>query len=616
MNHSLRCTTALLLAMLGALPARAQTPLVVGSVRDQSGAPIEGARVSAVDGSGRAASAATDRAGTFALHAEGVSAVSIECRYCLPARVAVRPGEPVVAIVRRYQALVSYSPSSGDVDNLPYAHVESSAALRPFSLLAQSSSNYPGSRLSDRGLSGTGSLTIDDTVPYYDVVWGESPYWTMPANYQRTAELQNASNAYLYGNQAGGGTAILQPFLAGSNAQAATIGGDTIARAQVGSDASALAFGTYSNDEESRQSGDGFATLPVGGTSTLSIAGGSQQGREYGNPGSLLASSFTYGDATFSAGGPLNLTLSALADRGSYALTFGEYPIETAWSDTSFTAGIRSNGSVAGFADLSARSSSGFYDAQALPYGPPRIGATLAQTRADAGVEASGTAYDVTAGVGAFWINYGGGSGGYSWPAKAILAVPSLQATLFPSGKWSVNLQGSGSFDLPTFVQQYGYAEAPASTVALNRNALFGGSLDYTDFGRLRLSFEAASESVRGADDGSITSAGVAATWQVAPALSLRAWTMHVTDTAPVYSVGLPYGGNAPTVGALWLTYDNGGAMRVDAIYRRDLLDNDPFYHVDGDVSGPISHGLRWYAGAEDRLRRTFVDAGLRFETR
>ena len=61
------------------------------------------------------------------------------------------------------------------------------------------------------------------------------------------------------------------------------------------------------------------------------------------------------------------------------------------------------------------------------------------------------------------------------------------------------------------------------------------------------------------------------------------------------------------------LTYDTGAGLRADAVYRRDLLNGAPFYHVDGAISGPIVNRLRWYAGAEDWMRRTFVDAGIRF---
>jgi hypothetical protein len=92
---------------------------------------------------------------------------------------------------------------------------------------------------------------------------------------------------------------------------------------------------------------------------------------------------------------------------------------------------------------------------------------------------------------------------------------------------------------------------------------------------------------------------------------------MRVTDTVPAYALTTAYaydGSTTPTVNAFWLTYDaTPGGLRLDAIYRRDLLDGAPFYHVDGDLSGPIADRLRWYAGVEDRTRRTFLDVGLRF---
>jgi hypothetical protein len=614
-NRTLAAAAAPLLVMLVAVPARAQAPLVVGSVRDQHGAAIVGAIVTGQTAGHGRPTATTDAAGTFALHGAGIVAVLISCRYCASALVAVKPQEPVVAILRRYDALADDSPSPGDLENLPYAHVESSIALHPFTLLAQSSTPYPGSRLSDRGLSSSGSLLIDDGAPNYDIVAGESPYTLIPAQYEQRALLYDATNAYQYGDQAGGGVVELDPFANGSNWEVATLGSDTIARAQVGSDASAIAVGSFSNDEESRQRTDLFASWPLGSGESLAVAGGSEQDHQYESPGSAFAGSFSFADAAFDDPQALNLSLSAVVDRGNYVVSQEEYPISTGWSDSSFAAGIHSIGSVAGFASVAVRSSTGYYDAQAWPYELPRVGATLEQTRADAGVVANGDGYAVTAGVGAFWFDYAGGTYGVSQPARTALAVPSLQAQLFPNGKWSVNLQGSGSFTLPTFMEQYlaTYEEPAPVPVQLQRNLLQAASLNYTDDARVRLSFEAASENVSGASSGKITSAGLSAIWQIAPTLSLRAWTMHVTDTAPIYGGVLPYGGAAPTVTAVWLTYDTGSAVRADAIYRRDLLDGEPFYHVDGAISGPLAERLRWYAGAEDRMHRTFVDVGLRF---
>jgi hypothetical protein len=351
----------------------------------------------------------------------------------------------------------------------------------------------------------------------------------------------------------------------------------------------------------------------VGEQQSLALAGGTEQGRSFQTPTSAFAGSFSFADATYNNARLLNLTVSAATDRGNYAMNLGDYPISSVWSDAGFSAGIRSTGAIAGFADVAVRSSTGLWDAQALPFAAPRIGAMLTQTKADAGFEASGKDYDVTAGVGTFWINYAGGTNGVSRPARVTLAEPSLQARLFPGRKFSFKFEDSGSFTLPTFLDQYGNGAVSPMPLAYQRNALVAGTLTYTDGSRLRVSFEDAAESVQGATTGSVSSAGISAAWQISPTIALRAWTMHVADTVDIYSLVPPYGGVSPTVNALWLTYDTGSALRLDAIYRRDLLNATPFYHVDGAISGPIANRLRWYAGAYDWMHRTFVDVGLRF---
>jgi hypothetical protein len=616
-NRPLICATALLVTTLVAPPARAQTPLVVGAVRDQRGVPVAGAAVVGRRGNQAPLRTTTDGLGTFALAASGVSSVLVTCRYCGPAVVWVRAGEPVVVIVDRYEALASDAPSSSDLENLPYAHVESALALRPFTLLEQSVDAYPGSRLSDRGLAPSGSLLIDDGAPNYDIVSGSSPYELVPAQYERTATLSDASNAYLYGDQAAGGSVNASPFGSDSNWQVATLGSDAIARAQIGSDNLGAVLGSFTNDEESRQRGDLAANFSLGADQSLAVAAGSEQGRTFTPGTSQYAGSFSFADATYADPQLANLYVSAVLDRGGYALGTAQNGSTAVWSDSGLNIGVRSRGAVSAFADLGVRASTGFYDQQQPYYyyaPPPRVGADLTQTRADAGVNASGRDYDVTAGVGMFWIDYSGGTTGVSQPAKAALAIPSIQAQLFPNQRWSLNLQDSDSFTLPTFVDQYQYAAPGVNTVEYDRNALLAEALTYTDQARLRISLEQATERVAGAGSGTITSAGLSAVWQLAPSIALHAWTMHVTDTVPVYALTTAYDGStSPTVNAFWLTYDATGGLRLDAIYRRDLLDGAPFYHVDGDLSGPIANRLRWYAGMEDRARRTFLDVGLRF---
>lgn len=619
MNRPLNATAALLLLTVAALPAAAQTPLIVGAVHDQHGAAVEGATVTGLRGETPPLQARTDAAGTFALAGSGIRSVRISCRYCSPVTAPVRPGEPVVVIVLRYDALLSDAPTQSDLENLPYAHVESAIGLRPFTLLVQSTTPYPGSSLSDRGLSPSGSLLVDDGNPSYDMVTGASPYAFVPAQYENSAEVTSASQAYRYGNQAGGGVVAVIPFGDEENWEVATLGSDTIARAQVGTDALGAAFGSFTNDEESRQRADLTAGWSLGPDQSLTVAAASEQGRSFGLPDEPFAGSFSFADATYADSQLSNLYVTATVDRGNAVMGTGPNALADAWSDAGFGAGVHSNGPVEAFADLGLRASSGGYDAAATvdePYEPSVVGATFREIRSDAGVTASADDYDVTAGVGAFWLDYAGGP--YeAQPVKAALALPSLQAQILPNGRWSGTLEAAASFTLPTFLEQYGDAYVLPTALEYQRNSFTAALLTYTDESRLRVSLEGASERIDGATSGAISSAGISATWQIAPLLAIRAWTMHVTDTAPeAYSPLASDTAAAPTEGAAWLTYDAAGNLRIDAIYRRDLLDGAPFNHLDGDVSGPVSGRLRWYAGIEDRLRRTFVDVGMRFEDR
>ncbi len=590
------------------LPAAAQAPLVVGSVRDQHGAPIRGATVLAV-GPGVAASAGTDAAGTFALAAAGIRAVTVVCRFCQSATVAVTPGEPLVAIVRRYDALLHESPSPSDLANLPYAHVEEAVALKPFALLQQSTAPVPGSALADRGLLPSNALLVDANVPNYDVVFGVSPYSVIPAQYETSAGIAPPSDAFLYGDRAGSGIVTLSPFEGdGADAALALLGHDAIARVQTGSNGTYVAAGTSSDAQESRQRADAQLTMPLSSNETIVVNGGSEQGRAFDSPDGTFASNFAFGNASFDDVQPsADLHASFQADRGGY----GAQPYRSladVWSDVGFDAGVRTNGEVAAFADASTRLSTGTYAASYAT----AFGAQLRQNRFDAGVDVVTPDLDATAGVGWFGAGYSGGAAGSASLTYARLATPSLAMTLFPQGKWSAALSASGSFDLPTLWQQYGWDDDYA-TLAYDRSSLYAATLSYTDGARVRVSAEAASQRVRGYFNGIVTSDGFALDWQAAPNLSVRAWTMFVSNAIGATEQA-PYAPSAsPAVDALWLTYENGGALRVDAIYRRDVLDGAPFFHFDGDVSGPISPRLRWYAGAEDRQRVTAIDAGVRF---
>jgi hypothetical protein len=519
----------------------------------------------------------------------------------------VKPGEPVVAIVRRYDALLGAAPSDADLANLPYAHVENAMALRPFALLSQTT-GFPGAALSDRGLLPSNALLVDAGVPSYDAVLGVSPYLTIPANYERSGDILPPSDAFAYGDQAGSGIVTLTPF-AGDDADLALLGGDTIARFAAGSGGTGIVAGSYSNFEESRQRADAEVTLPLSTAQSLVLSGGTSQGREFASSsGNSLEDAFGFARAAFDDLQPdADLHASFVADRGDYTADSYYGSLSDVWSDVSFDAGIRSRGEVAGFLDLSSRLSTGTFGSQYSPFG-----AAMTQDRIDAGIDADTPFLDATAGVGIFGVGFSGGGAGASGVSYGHLATPSIDLNVFPDGKWSADVSASDSFDLPTLWQQYAW-DANYQGLTYDRASLYDATLTYTDDARLRLSAQAASQRVRGFTDGLVTSDGFSVAWQVAPQISLRAWTMFVDDATWPTAQAPGYPGIAPTVDAFWLTYDNGGAMRVDAIYRRDLLDNSPFYHFDGDVSGPVGPRLRWYAGVEDRQRTQFIDVGLRF---
>ncbi len=602
------------LAVLGSLvfstPAVAQVPLVVGSVRDQRGVPIAGARVTAKTMAGPR-SVTTETDGTFALPAGGVTAVTVTCRFCAPVSAANVPGQPVVIIVRRYAALNDSSPSSEDIAALPYGNIESAISLRPFTLLRQTTTFYPGSQVSDRGLLPAGGLLIDAGVPDYDIVFGASPYSTIPSHYETTGDVRSASDAFLYGDQAGSGIVTLDPFGAGGSG-VALYGSDAIFRATSAVNGNGVAAGTSSNWDESRQRADGELTVPISSEQNIRFGIGSSQGYQFQPDAYRASANFSYADATFDDAQPtVDVYANTIYDRGDYTAQFGGSPLVDIWSDTQFTAGVRTRGNLAVFADAASRISTGIYDDQSI--GEQRIGAALQQDRVDAGIAATGSFYDATAGVGAFDFRYSGGTGGYSSPSSGALMTPSLRVDLFPQSKLGATVEAADSFDLPTLWQQYAY-DANYGMSTVDRGDLYSAELTYTDEQRVRVSWEEAWQFVHGFTNGQVTSSGLAATWQIAPTVALRAWTMVAANSAAA-SGQTPYfpSDELPGVGAVWLTYQNGGVVRFDAIYRKDVLDGSPFYHFDGDVSGPLSGSMRWYAGVEDRERSTHVDAGLQF---
>ncbi|MBV8689548.1 MAG: carboxypeptidase regulatory-like domain-containing protein, partial [Candidatus Eremiobacteraeota bacterium] len=188
--------------------AQPATPLLVGSLRDQTGTPVAGARVSALDSAGATlASAASADDGTFALQTASVATVLVECDYCVSIVVHPQNAQPLAIIVHRFLAVMQTQPTQRDIAALPYAHAESLLSLAPYTVLNDSSTIVPGPYVSDRGLSAGGGLVFDRDVPVYDVTANESPFVSVPSRSAQSISLTDAGAAFRYGDHADAGIA-------------------------------------------------------------------------------------------------------------------------------------------------------------------------------------------------------------------------------------------------------------------------------------------------------------------------------------------------------------------------------------------------------------------------
>lgn len=581
--------------------------LVVGSVRDQTGAPIEGAVVRSPGAGGPGV--LTDADGTFALEGGNISRLRISCAYCVAAEVMVTPNEPVVAILHRYEALRTIAPSRTDIVALPYAHAQSDLGLRPFTVLEDTVSPLPGARIADRGLNSQGGLVSIGDVPNYDIVANASPFATIPDFYVRAFAVASPLDAFRYGDRAGAGAFNLDPASGGATHAFIVEGGETdYGYASAGANTD-FSVGTSSSALDVSSAANAGVNIPLSNDALIRVSGGLAQGRATANGDDYLASSFSAIRARYDRIRDDDFHATLRADRGTYELD-SNAPATAIWSDVSGDAGISSSASNGLFADVGWRASSGEYAPEATTI-PPES-ATISQQYVDAGLRVQRAGYTVTAGVGAFDVGFQRASLGAP-PLRAQILAPSLRITLAPGQRFSADIGTAQSFALPTILEAY--EQAPlTNALAFNRNGLVTGTISYTDLARMRVEITGVTQSVRDRQFGEVSALGVAATWQLAPRFSVRAWALHVSDSTlpgaePLYNPTTP----AATVGSFWLKYQNPANVRIDAIWRRDLLDAASDEHLDGSLSAPLIRNLRWFIGSERYHRVRFVDFGIRF---
>jgi hypothetical protein len=588
------------------LGAAAPAPLITGAVRDQHGEPIAGATVAAGD-----ARTTTAADGTFALEGQARS-VRITCAYCAPVLAAVEPGGIVVAIVQRYRALSQSAPSAADLQSLPYAHAESAIALAPFVVLNNSAKTLPGPRLSYYGASRFGGLLVADGIPAYDIAAGASAFATLPAYGVLDTALRDSSDAFRYGDMAGGGT-FFTGTRAGAGASAATAGGNSRALTfSQSATAGAYAASLSADGDESRNRAEvwlqGAMANGTFGAQMLAVRDDAQ-----GEAGDSAVSEMTALRAHYERVQAQRFYADAVLDRAGYdAVTTLEYPVEGQWSDAGFETGFSPAAGDGAFITAGVRSSSGYYDARAS--GAPRVAGTAIQMHVSAGAQGQSGALSWRAGIGAFDFSYDGGTSGRAQPMFAQNLEPSVSLVYAASPQWSLTLQSDSSFRLPALTEAYVFAP-PSQDLEYDRYATQLAAISYSDLRRVHVSFVALHRNVAGLDNGPVSAAGASVAWQISPALSLRAWTLRTDDASLPSRRIFRFGAQPPaaTPASLWLTYESAQGLRLDAIWRRDLLDYRPDPHLDASVSGPLIGALRWFAGSERRAGTRYISAGLRY---
>ena len=572
----------LTLFVLGAAPA----PLVVGSVRDQSGAPIAGAAVR-LRGAASASGVLTAADGTFAIQGTG-GAVEIRCDYCRPTEAAVAADGTVTAVVERYDAVRLEGPSSGDLANLPYTHAESDLSLTPWIVLEQNANPLFASSLHDRSISTVGGLLVLDGVPDYNSADGWTTYGTIPYDSAADVDVERVPQAYEYGNVANAGTFSVTTT---GGTPLVAVGSSVIGGISVNG-TNAAAVGYSSDGSGTRTRGTALFALPLP-DATLQVGIASGVGEIIGGNQSTLDSSFSSYRLAYERTSGTDLYASVTGDRGTDGFTSSIFDSDDLWSDFDARVGVRSRAVVAPFAEVSTNDSTGwFWSPKYAPY----VAGTIDQSRAYGGINASlpwVTANLVYGIDGIRFIN--------TYPDMTTTSVTGNDASatldFHPTPAWELQGSASSGYLLQTVFGAYNASEANISPL----NPMSSDELDltYKDLQRVRIGLTSFGTRSLTIND---TSAGAYVAWQVAPSVSLRTWWLDVH----------PQSGSAQSVGSAWLTA-NTGALRFDVIWRRDLYNLAGNAHLDGSISGPINVHARWFAQTEQFAHTRLTNIGIRF---
>jgi|GEM_PF-3936647 hypothetical protein len=560
---------AVALWLVLATPPALASSLLTGIVRDAHGAPITAARITGLDPRGAAIGhATTDLDGTFALEsAQSPARVRVECRYCRIITIAVVAGEPVIAVVQRYDALLSEGPSAADIMALPYTQIENALALRPFEVL-RLGLGLPNDRsLSDRGL-GNSALVLDGDAPTYDIAsYLPTALATMPAHSGNVATFEPSSNAYQYGAYATGGLIAISRDPA--NVEQAAWGNASAYRFSAGGPNLGVSLGSDSDDYTQRERlvASGDAAL-VGGIVDAQLS----TSRAVTD---LPDATYDLSEASATIGFTRQFDRVRFRFSASDAFgTQGFFANTTVWNDSALNASAATRFGVVDFnagAVYSNNSNDLVSSQNAINFGQGTLfvhAHVPGRTSLDVGV--AHTTYDSD-------------TGERNVTLPSLMAVQSFGDFAVTAG-YSTSLVRISEYDAPYLA------------------ALAEAHLDYSDGQRIRAEIQTYGQATNAVGSHPMSGTGVSLAYQITPTTTIRAWTLRLYNDDNAYGgvQDLPY----VSGDSLWITHQN-GRFRLDAVYRRtaaqDVLLVQTRRGLDGDVYFPVT--ARTSIGLRSELR-------------
>jgi hypothetical protein len=589
-------------------PLPAPALLLTGSVRDQSGA-APSARVLVRDAHGRVVgSAETGRDGTFAALLDAAPAeVEVDCAHCARLRVAATGG-PLALVVTRFAALAGAPPQSDDFAALPYRDPAQALALTPYVVALQTGGGLVAA-LSDRGLGGGDGLVIDEGVPAYDPASADPGLFAFPGRSLGTVSNEPASRAFEYGSYAGGGTFALDPFGAEGTGTAFDTGwGFALAQRLQTGPVQALFAGSSDPDGVLRERIDLSAVAALGtGTlrGTASLASQSVDDLSVADARSRALASLFY--SVVSQRAVTDLAIDALDSRAAYELPYS-YGQQAATSASALDARIRIERPAwlsFAYGGFVRRANAGYGDAPGTQPGAAYdTGAAYVEAAHDGPL-------GFAAGLGVQHSDARSGATGMRSGETVVLPSLVANAGLGPDLSLHAGVSSALRAPLPYELPQYASA-----AYVLERSSVEETGLAFDDRRRFQAGATVFAERSTGLTEAHLHGVGFSLAWQIAPRLSLRAWTLHDALNADAQALTDQPGdlGTSLARAVAWLSYESPGGLRFDALARgaRDASGRES--DLDADVVVPVRAGVALTAGSERERgrRRSYVGLRLR----